>query len=106
MASGVAGALGGDRRLLRAGSGCDSLEPGPCLEPFEDLAGLGEQRLGLAWPTLADEPLGVLEQRDREEGLSLEYAEQLLRVCELSFWVGVVLQGGQSGAEPCLLRFQ
>ena len=42
-----AGASGGDRRRLRAGSRSHSLEPGPCLEAFEDLGGLGEQWFSL-----------------------------------------------------------
>ena len=37
---------------------------GGCLEPLEDLARLGEQRLGVFRPALRDEPLGVLELGD------------------------------------------
>jgi luciferase-like monooxygenase len=48
----------------------------------------------------------VFEQCGCEEGLGLESTEQLLGVCELGFWVGVVVERGQAGAEACLLCFQ
>ncbi len=70
-------ASGGDRRLLHGGSRCHAFEPGPCLEPFEDLAGFGEQRFSLAWLTLADEPFAVLEKCDGEPEGEGELAELL-----------------------------
>ena len=62
--------LCGDVRPLLGGSRCDSLEPGARLEPFEDLAGLGEE--GCVAGQLA-----VLELCDGEPERDLEFAESL-----------------------------
>ena len=66
-------------RLLLGGSRCDSLEPGARLEPLEDLARLGEERLCLLGAALLGKPFAVLELRQGKKGPEAGNAAELPR---------------------------
>jgi len=64
------------RYLRRSAHLLRTFEPGRSLEPLEDLVRLGEERLRLGRAAFADEPLGVLELRNRQVERDRDLAEE------------------------------
>jgi hypothetical protein len=73
----------------------------------ERLLGLVEQRLSLVPATLAEQPLGVLELRDREVEGHPEFAEERLGSQERSFgYIVLSFARVQKGTEPVAVPAQ
>src|SRR2546425_12021986 len=75
------------------------LEPRRRLQTLEHLARLGQKRLGLFGAAPLEQPLGMLELRDRKPEQNPVLAEDLLRGLE-ALLDGVVLRTGRGEAGP------
>src|SRR5439155_26362164 len=80
----------------------EALEPRSRLEPLEDLARLGQQRLGLLTPPLRNEPLARVEFRHRQVERHGQLAEHPGRAFEeLTCFLCVISPSRKAGPKPC-----
>ena len=105
---------GGDAAGRRSRERCAALaaecagpfKPRLSAEALEDLARLGQQRLGFLGPPLRYEPARMLELRDGEVEWEHQLAEEPRGPLEQPLCIRVLRERGQTGTEPERLRPQ